>query len=66
MYDGCADPVFVGELARAILTGGTGVDHEYDLGHGPESRPTSAQVRGTGSADDDRRSTPSGATTRGR
>jgi len=52
VYDGCADPVFLGELTRAILTGGTGVDHEYDLGHGPESRPTSAQVRGTGSADD--------------
>ena len=52
VYDGCADPVFVRELARAVLTGGTGVDHEYDLGNGPESRPTSAQVRGSGSADD--------------
>ena len=51
VYDGCADPVFVGELARAVLTGGTGVDHEYDLGNGPESRPTNAQVRGSGSAD---------------
>jgi len=53
VYDGCADPVFVSELARAVLTGGTGVDHEYDLGNGPESRPTSAQVRGSGSADVD-------------
>jgi hypothetical protein len=52
VYDGCADPVFVSELARAVLTGGTGVDHEYDVGDGPESRPTSAQVRGSGSADD--------------
>lgn len=51
VYDGCADPVFVGELAKAILTGGTGVDHEYDLGNGPESRPTSAQVQGSGGAD---------------
>jgi hypothetical protein len=51
VYDGCADPVFVSELARVILTGGTGVDHEYDLGNGPESRPTNAQVRGSGTAD---------------
>jgi hypothetical protein len=51
VYDGCADPVFVSELTRAILTGGTGVDHEYDIGNGPESRPTSAQVQGSGSAD---------------
>jgi hypothetical protein len=51
VYDGCADPVFVGELTRAVLTGDTGVDHEYDIGNGPESRPTSAQVRGSGSAD---------------
>jgi len=50
VYDGCADPVFVSEVARAVLTGGTGVDHEYDLGNGPEFRPTSAQVAGSGSA----------------
>ncbi|HCB07429.1 MAG TPA: hypothetical protein DEQ43_24795, partial [Nocardioides bacterium] len=49
VYDGCADPVFVRELARAILTGGTGVDHEDDLGNGPELRPTTAQVHGSGS-----------------
>ena len=53
VYDGCADPVFVSELARAIVTGGTGVDHEFDLGNGPESRPTNAQVRGSGAADTD-------------
>jgi maltokinase-like protein len=51
VYDGCADPVFVSELVRAIVTGGTGVDHEYDIGNGPESQPTNAQVRGSGSAD---------------
>lgn len=51
IYDGCADPVFVRELARVILTGGSGVDHEFDLGNGPESRPTNAQVRGSGSAE---------------
>ncbi|HCB03539.1 MAG TPA: hypothetical protein DEQ43_04680, partial [Nocardioides bacterium] len=31
------------------LTGGTGVDHEDDLGNGPELRPTTAQVHGSGS-----------------
>jgi maltokinase-like protein len=49
VYDGCADPVFIGELVRVVLTGGTGVDHEYDIGNGPESRPTNAQVQGSGS-----------------
>jgi hypothetical protein len=51
VYDGCGDPAFVAELVRAILTGGTGSDHEYDIGNGLESRPTSAQVQGSGSAD---------------
>ena len=50
VYDGCADAVFVRELVRVVVTGGTGVDHEYDLGDGPQSRPTSAQVRGSGRA----------------
>jgi hypothetical protein len=53
IYDGCGDPVFVRALTHAILTGATGVDHEYDVGDGPESRPTNAQVRGTGSSDAD-------------
>ncbi len=52
VYDGCADPVFIGELVRVVLTGGTGVDQEYDIGNGPESRPTNAQVQGSGSASD--------------
>jgi hypothetical protein len=51
VYDGCGDPAFVGELVRAVLTGGTGTDQEYDLGDGPELRPTNAQVRGSGSSD---------------
>jgi len=53
VYDGCGDPVFARSLAHAILTGATGVEHEFDLGDGPESRPTNAQVRGSGSADTD-------------
>ena len=48
VYDGCGDPVFVQSLVSAIVTGATGVDYEYDLGNGPETRPTNAQVRGSG------------------
>jgi hypothetical protein len=48
VYDGAIDPVFVQSLVTTILTGATGVDQEYDLGNGPESTPTNAQVRGSG------------------
>jgi hypothetical protein len=48
VYDGAGDPVFVQSLLTTILTGAAGVDHEYDLGNGPESQPTNAQVRGSG------------------
>jgi hypothetical protein len=48
VYDGAGDPVFVQSLVTAIVTGAAGVDHEYDIGNGPESRPTNAQVRGSG------------------
>ena len=51
VYDGCADPVFVRELAAAILNGGSGVEVEFEGENGRETRPTSAQVQGTGSAD---------------
>jgi maltokinase-like protein len=53
VYDGCGDPVLVRSLAHAILTGAAGVEQEFDLGNGRESRPTNAQVRGSGSADPD-------------
>ena len=53
VYDGCADPVFIRALAHAILTGVGGVDHEFDVGNGPETKPTNAQVLGTGRADPD-------------
>jgi len=54
VYDGCADPVFVSSLAHAILTGATGVDHEFEDEDGtPRTTPTNAQVRGSGSADTD-------------
>lgn len=48
VYDGCGDPVFVTALVAAILTGAGGVDHEFEGEHGPETRPTNARVRGTG------------------
>lgn len=48
VYDGCGDPVFVQSLVSTMLTGAAGVDHEYDLGNGPETSPTNAQVRGSG------------------
>lgn len=48
VYDGCADPVFVQALAAAVLRGAGGVDQEWDTGSGPESRPTNAQVLGSG------------------
>src|SRR4051794_14141359 len=50
VYDGSADQAFMRELVRAIVTGGRGVDHEFDLGNGRETRPTNAQVHGSGSA----------------
>lgn len=53
VYDGAADQVFVQSLVTAMLTGATGVDYEYDLGNGPETRPTNAQVRGSGTPDAD-------------
>ena len=53
VYDGCGDPVFLHSLVHAILTGATGVDQEFDTEDGPDSRPTNAQVRGTGGADTD-------------
>jgi hypothetical protein len=51
VYDGCGDPVFAQAIVTAILTGRPGVDYEYEGEHGPETRPTTAQVRGSGSAD---------------
>lgn len=50
VYDGCADPVFVRAVVASILTGATGVDHEFEGEHGRETRPTNAQVRGSGTA----------------
>jgi hypothetical protein len=53
VYDGCGDPVFLRSLVHAVLTGATGVDQEFDVGNGTESRPTNAQVRGSGGSPTD-------------
>lgn len=48
VYDGCGDPVFVRELARAMVEGTTGVDVHFDTGDGPQTRATRAQAQGSG------------------
>ena len=63
VYDGCGDPVFA-VAGRAVLTGGTGVDQEYDIGDGRETRPTNAQVQGSGGGPTYRHRGRSGSTTR--
>jgi hypothetical protein len=49
VYDACHDPVYVTELVRAILTGGTEVEEFVETAEGPVSRPSSASVQGSGS-----------------
>lgn len=50
VYDGCADPVFVGELLRTMHTGGTQVELVVHTDDGPVIREPNAEVTGTGSA----------------
>lgn len=50
VYDACCDPVYVQELVRAILTGGTQVDQYVETEDGPILRPSSAAVSGSGVA----------------
>lgn len=51
VYDACADPVFAQVLARVVLTGGHGGDREFTDESGTRRvEPTTAQVRGDGSA----------------
>ncbi|MXG88624.1 maltokinase N-terminal cap-like domain-containing protein [Nocardioides flavescens] len=52
VYDACADPVFAQVLARVVLTGDRGGDREFtDESGAHRVEPTSAQVRGDGSAE---------------
>jgi hypothetical protein len=52
VYDGCHDPVFVGELVRAILTGDTNVPEIRHTDTAPPVElPTTMHVRGSGGGD---------------
>jgi len=49
VYDGCHDPIYVGELVRAVLTGGTEVvEYRHREGSDPEALPANMHVRGSG------------------
>jgi hypothetical protein len=49
-YDGCADPVSVQALARAVLTGGHEALLDFDTGAGRQRREPTMRVRGSGSS----------------
>lgn len=51
VYDACIDPIYVNELLRAILTGGTEVEEVVDTPDGPVPRDPSATVRGSGAGE---------------
>ena len=53
VYDGCGDPVFVRSLVARDPHRRHRGGPRVRLGSGPETRPTNAQVRGSGSADTD-------------
>jgi len=48
VYDGCHDPIFVGELVRAVLTGGTEVDELVEVDGKVVNLPKSMHVSGSG------------------
>jgi len=48
VYDACADPVWVAEAARTILTGATGVDSFIEVDGRVERREPTMSVHGTG------------------
>ncbi|HEY4334198.1 MAG TPA: hypothetical protein VGM78_16560 [Ilumatobacteraceae bacterium] len=48
VYDACHDPVFVSELVRAVLTGGTEVDEVAEVDGQTITLPKSMNVHGTG------------------
>ena len=49
VYDGCADPICVGEFLHAMRTGGTQVELIVHTDDGPVVREPNATVRGSGS-----------------
>lgn len=50
IYDACGDPVYVQELVRAVLTGGSHVEQFVATDSGPVLRPSTAAVSGSGVA----------------
>jgi Maltokinase N-terminal cap domain len=50
IYNACGDPVYVQELVRAILTGGSGVEQFIATDDGPVPRPSTASAIGSGAA----------------
>lgn len=53
VYDGAGDPVYVAELARIVLTGGTEVEQHYEENGVTVPKAGDAQVRGSGHPDAD-------------
>lgn len=51
VYNACADPVYVVELVRATLTGGTEVEQYFESDEGRLFREPTATVRGSGTPD---------------
>lgn len=51
VYNGCADPVYAGELIRAILSGGTQVEQYFETDEGRMVRDSTATVLGSGTSD---------------
>lgn len=50
IYNACGDVVYVRELVRAILTGGSEVEQFVETDNGPVLRPSTATVVGSGVA----------------
>jgi Maltokinase N-terminal cap domain len=50
IYNACGDPVYVQELVRAILTGGSHVEQFIATDDGPVPRPSTASAIGSGAA----------------
>lgn len=48
IHNACADPIYAGELLRAILSGGTHVEQYFETDEGREYRDPTASVLGTG------------------
>jgi hypothetical protein len=51
IYNACGDPIYVQELVRTILTGGSHVEQFIATDDGPVSRPSTASVLGSGAAE---------------